>query len=106
MDHSPRVPAVRPNGISVRKGPELPSVTKIPGVDPARTTFVGGPYTGGFLEYWRMIRRHRGTVIIITCLGGLIGCLIGLPQTPVYHSRATVEVQPLNENLLNTRQVD
>jgi len=106
MDHPPQLPAARPDDIAVSKGPELPAGHKVPGIDPARTTFVGGPYTGGFLEYWRMIRRHRGTVIIITCLGGLIGCLIGLPQTPVYHSRATVEVQPLNENLLNTRQVD
>ena len=106
MDHPPQLPAARPDDIAVSKRPELPAEHRVPGVDPARTTFVGGPYTGGFLEYWRMIRRRRGTVIILTCLGGLVGLLIGLPQTPVYRSRATVEVQPLNENLLNTRQVD
>src|SRR5438552_11459629 len=106
MDHPPQLPAARPDDIAVSKRPELPAEHRVPGVDPARTTFVGGPYTVGFLEYWRMVRRHRGTVVILTCLGGLVGLLIGLPQTPVYRSRATVEVQPLNENLLNTRQVD
>src|SRR5438046_10557775 len=106
MDHPPQLPAARPGAIAVSQSPELPAEHRVPGVDPARTTVVGGPYTGGFLEYWRMIRRRRGTVIILTCLGGLVGLLIGLPQTPVYRSRATVEVQTLNENLLNTRQVD
>ncbi len=106
MDHPQEVPDVTPNDISVREGPKLPVQPRMPGIDPARATLVAGPYTGGFLEYWRMVRRHRGTVIILTCLGGLTGFLIGLPQTPVYRSRATVEVQTLNENLLNTRQVD
>src|SRR6266516_6765803 len=106
MDHPQEVPDVRPNDISVREGPKLPVEARMPGIDPARTTLVAGPYTGGFLEYWRMVRRHRGTVIILTCLGGLLGFLIGLPQTPVYRSRATVEVQALNENLLNTREVN
>src|SRR5436309_15832691 len=106
MDLPQEVPDVRPNDISVREGPKLPVEARMPGIDPARTSLVAGPYTGGFLEYWRMVRRHRGTVIILTCLGGLTGFLIGLPQTPVYRSRATVEVQTLNENLLNTRQVD
>src|SRR6266571_1183225 len=106
MDHPQEVPDVTPNDISVREGPKLPVQPRMPGIDPARATLVAGPYTGGFLEYWRMVRRHRGTVIILTCLGGLTGFLIGLPETPVYRSRATVEVQPLNENLMNTRQVD
>src|SRR6266516_928155 len=106
MDHPQEVPDVTPNDISVRAG-SMPGILGWTGsFGPSRATLVAGPYTGGFLEYWRMVRRHRGTVIILTCLGGLTGFLIGLPQTPVYRSRATVEVQTLNENLLNTRQVD
>src|SRR5438034_1281448 len=58
------------------------------------------------LEYWQVLRRHKWTVLIIAFLGTLTGFLIALPQTPVYRSRTTLEMQPLNENLLNTREVD
>src|SRR5438552_18626148 len=106
MDHPLELPAATHNDISVSQRLDSPAETRVPGVDPARATLVAGPYTVGFLEYWRMVRRHRGTVVILTCLGGLTGFLIGLPQTPVYRSRSTIEVQTLNKTLLNTRQVD
>ena len=34
------------------------------------------------------------------------GLLVALPQTKVYRSQTTLEIQPFNENLLNTRDVD
>src|SRR6058998_3533992 len=106
MDHPSRASDGRTHEIALRKGPGLPAEPQLHGMDPAHATFVGGAYAGSLLEYWRMIRRHPGIVIIISAMGALIGFLLGLPQTPVYRSRATLEVQPLNENLLNTRQVD
>jgi capsular exopolysaccharide synthesis family protein len=65
-----------------------------------------GPPSGGLLEYWRIIQRHKGTLVFICFLGGLAACLYTFPQTPVYQARATMEVQGLNENFLNLRDVN
>ena len=60
----------------------------------------------GLVEYWRIIVRHRGTVLLLVCLGGLIGFLATLPETPVYRAHTTLEVEGLNENFLNFKDVN
>ena len=57
------------------------------------------------LEYWRLLRRHKGTLLLITLLGIIAALLLTLPQTPVYQASATLEVMGLNENFLNMRDV-
>ncbi|MBI3281352.1 MAG: polysaccharide biosynthesis tyrosine autokinase [Acidobacteria bacterium] len=60
---------------------------------------------GGLLEYWRIIRRRRGALILIAFCCLLAAVLITLPQTPVYQARASLEIQNLNENFLNIKEV-
>ena len=62
--------------------------------------------SGGLLEYWRIIQRRKGSVIVITCLGMLAGLLYTLPQTPVYRATTLIEVQAMNEDFLNMRNVN
>ncbi|MCX6633978.1 MAG: Wzz/FepE/Etk N-terminal domain-containing protein, partial [Acidobacteria bacterium] len=63
----------------------------------------GGP--GPLVEYWRILRRRKGTLILIAFLGGLAGLLYTLPQTPIYQARTSLEIQTLNQDFLNIRQV-
>ncbi len=58
------------------------------------------------LEYWKLARRHKWAILLIAFLGALTGLLVAVPQTKVYRSQTTLEIQPFNENLLNTREVD
>ena len=58
------------------------------------------------VEYWKIVRRYRWAIVLITLAGALAGLLVALPQTKVYRSQTTVEIQAFNENLLNTREVD
>lgn len=58
------------------------------------------------LEYWKLVRRHKWMILLMAFLGALAGLLVALPQTKVYRSQTTLEIQPFNENLLNTRAVD
>jgi len=60
----------------------------------------------GPAEYWRTLRRRKGTVLLAAFFGFLGACLYTLPQTPVYQSRAVLEWQGLNENFLNMREVN
>jgi capsular exopolysaccharide synthesis family protein len=59
----------------------------------------------GLLEYWRILRRRKGTVIAIACAGLLAGFLVTLPQTPLYQARASLEIQDLNQDFMNMKQV-
>jgi capsular exopolysaccharide synthesis family protein len=79
---------------------------------PARPPYMEAPppmmledQGSGLLEYWHMLRRRKGTLVLIACLGLLAAVLVTLPQTPVYQARTTIEIQNLNENFLNMRDV-
>ncbi len=61
---------------------------------------------GGLLEYWQILRRRKGTVLLIAFLGTLLGVLVTLPQTPVYQARTSLEIQDLNQDFMNMRQVN
>jgi polysaccharide biosynthesis transport protein len=56
-------------------------------------------------EYWQILRRRKGTLILIIFLGLLTSLLLTLPQTPIYQARGSIEVQNLNQNFLNMRNV-
>lgn len=60
---------------------------------------------GGVLEYWQMIRRHKGAIIVATFLGGAIGLLLTLADPRIYQARTTLEFQGLNEEFLNMKNV-
>src|SRR5215470_17931347 len=55
----------------------------------------------GVVAYWRMVMRHKWIVVLTAFVGTAAGILITLPQTPVYQSRTSLEVQGINENFLN-----
>jgi capsular exopolysaccharide synthesis family protein len=60
---------------------------------------------GGLPEYWQILRRRKGSLILMVCLGLLAAMLITLPQKPVYEARGLIEIQTVNENFLNMRNV-
>jgi succinoglycan biosynthesis transport protein ExoP len=62
------------------------------------------PESGGLLEYWRILRRRKGTLILIASLGAIVGFLITLSQTPIYQVRTSLEVVALNQNFLNIKE--
>ncbi|HWR52727.1 MAG TPA: Wzz/FepE/Etk N-terminal domain-containing protein, partial [Bryobacteraceae bacterium] len=70
-----------------------------------------GPYqdqaegAGALVEYWRIIRRGKWTLLLVAFVGALLSVLLTLPQTPVFQARATLEIQPLNEDFLNMRSM-
>jgi capsular exopolysaccharide synthesis family protein len=60
----------------------------------------------GLLAYWNILRRHKTALLAYSGLGALLGLLFSLPQTPVYRSRVSLEIQALNEDFLNRRSVE
>jgi succinoglycan biosynthesis transport protein ExoP len=64
------------------------------------------PEAGEFIEYGRILRRRKGTLILIASLGAVIGFLVTIPQTPIYQARTSLEIFGINTNFLNMKQVD
>src|SRR5438477_345379 len=60
----------------------------------------------GVLEYWQMIRRHKAAVVLATCLGCLGGFVVTLSDPRIYQARTTLEIQGLNEEFLNMKNVN
>ncbi len=60
----------------------------------------------GILEYYRILCRRKGTLILITVLGGLTALLLTLPQTPIYQASTSLEIQGINDNFLDMKDVD
>jgi polysaccharide biosynthesis transport protein len=67
--------------------------------------YFNGPEGTGLIEYWRIIRRRKGVVLMIALAGLLVGVLITLPQDPVYQARTSLEIQDLNQEFMNLKQV-
>lgn len=59
----------------------------------------------GLLEYWQMARRHKGALVVFTVLGGLVGFLLTLPAPRIYQTRTSLEIQQLNHDFLDMRNV-
>lgn len=66
----------------------------------------GAGEAGGLIEYWRILSRRRGTLALIAALGIVVAVLVTLPQTPVYRARTALEVQNINGDFLNAKQIN
>jgi hypothetical protein len=64
------------------------------------------PRPGMLTECWQILRRRKSTLILIIFLGLLTSLLLTIPQTPIYQARGSIEIQNLNDNFLNTRNVN
>ena len=78
-----------------------------------RPQYIEAPYSeiveeqgpGLLLEYWDMVRKNAHSLVLAAFFGLFAALLFTLPQTPVYRARASLEIQNLNENFLNLRDV-
>jgi len=59
----------------------------------------------GLIEYWRILRRRKGTLILLSGLGVLLAVLITLPQTPVFQAKTTLEFLEMNQNFMGMNNV-
>ena len=62
------------------------------------------PGSGGLFYYWQIVRRHKGTIVLTAFLGMFVGSAFTLFQIPQYQSRAALEIQNLNDNILSVSQ--
>jgi len=57
-------------------------------------------------EYWRLLRRRQGTLVLALGLGLLAALLVTMPQTPVYQAKTSLELLNLNDDFMNIKEVE
>ncbi len=58
------------------------------------------------IECWRTLRRRKAILFAAAFLGLLVAVAITLPQTPSYQSRASLEIQDINQEFMNLKQLN
>ena len=66
----------------------------------------GGDEIPGLLEYARILGRRKAVLAAFIVAGGLAATLYTLPQVPIYQAQTTIEIQSINTDFLNIRQVN
>src|SRR6202162_3031985 len=56
------------------------------------------------MEYLRILRRHRGAIVVFAFVGLALGVAATAVQTPVYRAITSLEVLNLNEDFMNLKQ--
>jgi polysaccharide biosynthesis transport protein len=59
----------------------------------------------GLLEYWRILIQKKWTLLAFAAAGMLLAALFTKLQSPIYRARALLEIESLNEDFLNMRNV-
>jgi len=60
----------------------------------------------GLMEYWRLLRRRQGLILLLGALGLIVAVLVTLPMTPIYSAGTTIEIQEMNRNFMNMSAVN
>jgi hypothetical protein len=81
-----------------------PPAVQLP--DPVAGHFAEPEHFADLTGYLRILRKHKGTVLVFAFLGALVGLIVLLPQPPIYRASASVEVQPLNDEFLYSKDVN
>jgi capsular exopolysaccharide synthesis family protein len=57
------------------------------------------------MEYVRLLKRRRSTILLLTFLGAVLGFATTLGVLPVYRARTSLDIQNLNADFMNMRAV-
>jgi len=57
-------------------------------------------------EYFQTIRRYKWTLLTCAFLGLVVSLLFGLRTLPVYRTRMSLDIRPLNSDFMNIRSVN
>jgi capsular exopolysaccharide synthesis family protein len=86
----------QPTPLPLQRPPEEP--LRGGWVESYEADFPAAAGSPGLLQYWEVLRRRRGAVLLFAALGVVGGVLLSLPQTPVYRAAAKLEIQGGNED--------
>ena len=97
----PPGPSGRELAISRRSVPSVVSESPFDRVPPD----LGIEEHGGLLQTWRILARHKLAIAFLGVTGAICGIVYTTLQTPLYRAHTSMEIQGLNDNFLNIRDL-
>lgn len=94
----------RPTPLPLQRRPEEP--LRGGWVESYEADFPPESGSQGLLQYWGVLRRRRGAVVLFAALGVVAGVLLSLPQTPIYRAEAKLEIQGGSENVSSLGEIN
>jgi len=58
------------------------------------------------LQYWRIVCRHKRTILLAAAAGLVLGFLAGIPVKPIYRARTSLEVLSFNDEFMNAKETN
>jgi polysaccharide biosynthesis transport protein len=101
MKHLKQLPGSQSHEIAVRHVEPQPAPFAFPHLNPGDSGSTDD--FSRWLEYWQIVRRHKGIVALLALVGGLGAFLYTLYQTPIYRAYATLELQGIQEPFQSVR---
>ena len=80
------------------RGPDAPAAI-------ASSSVVGEPQESLFMEYMKLAQRHRWAILATAVTGCLLALFLTMLMRPIYHTRASVDIEGLNGDFMNIREV-
>jgi capsular exopolysaccharide synthesis family protein len=90
----------------VQRGLGVDNQSQLPDLNSIAYAHAPGLEGGTLTEYWRILARRKGTLLVFTLLSTLAAFFFTRAQSPVYRARTLLEIESLNENFLNMRNVN
>jgi uncharacterized protein involved in exopolysaccharide biosynthesis len=82
---------------------EVPAVQQTTTLSPG---YSAGPQPGSAVDYWRILRRSKLSLLAFAALGLTAGLGVSFLQKPAYRATTAVEIQDNKEDLLATKMLN
>jgi succinoglycan biosynthesis transport protein ExoP len=106
MTPRPALPTGDPRATIVKWGSAFDGDSRAAEISSPPYARASGSETGTLIEYWRILYRRKRTLLVFVLLSTLLAFLFTRMQSPVYRARTMLEVESLNEDFLNMRNVN
>lgn len=60
-------------------------------------------HSSSLLAYWSFLRRHKGIISLSALAGLVLGFCVGIPMTPVFRARTSIEILNLNQDFMDMK---
>ena len=88
-----------------RRIPELADLC-VPDFNPAGYARPSAGEPGSLLEYWRILTKRKGTLMLVAIASLMSGYFFTKLQAPVYRARTLVQIESINDHFLNMRDAN
>lgn len=96
---------IAPRPLEPRTPPRQQLFSRILDTKASATSYrlIEEPTRGGVIEYWRILREHKITLLLLAIAGVAVGILISVSQTRLYKAHTSLEIEEVSPDPSNMK---